>query len=100
MNKEELLQELREILCMYSLPYIEKQYKPIHYACVRYNDLAKKQFQEIDRLNNIINKLEKTISQRIEILNERKKEESIYAEVTSKLDELYFIYGKLKRIKG
>lgn len=59
-----------------------------------------KKVEEIDRLNNIINELEKTISQRIDLLNERKKEESIYAEVTSKLDELYFIYGKLKRIKG
>ena len=104
MNKEELLQELREISDMYSLPYIEKQYQPIHYACVRYNDIAIKQFQEIERLNNIINELENTIANFIKNHTESyidwKYDREIYLAESNVLQKLFDNYlDKLKELK-
>ena len=55
--------------------------------------------EEIDRLNNIINELEKSISQRIDLFKKTQKDESMYGEITNKLDELYYIYGKIKALK-
>ena len=59
MSREEFLLRMKNITNMYSMPYRAENMQPIHYACREYDKLAYEQQNEIERLNNIINELEK-----------------------------------------
>lgn len=58
MNKEEILIALKEIHARYCIPASEQNYTDKDYACMQYEKLVMHLQKEINRLNNIINKLE------------------------------------------
>lgn len=58
MSKEEILIALKEIHARYCIPASEQNYTDKDYACMQYEKLIIHLQKEIDRLNNIINKLE------------------------------------------
>jgi len=69
MSKEEILIAIKEIQCRYSLPALERNFTDKDYACKQYEKLAihlakqqEEKDKEIERLNNIINELEKTLT--------------------------------------
>lgn len=67
MNREEFLLKMKDITTMYSMPYKVENMQPIHNACVEYNKLCFEQQKEIERLNNIINELEKYLEEHSKI---------------------------------
>ena len=61
MSEEEILIALKEIHARYCIPASEQNYTDKDYACMQYEKLVIHLQKEIDRLNNIINELEKTL---------------------------------------
>lgn len=61
MNKEEILIALKEIHARYCIPASEQNYTDKDYACMQYEKLVIHLSNQLDRLNNIINELEKYI---------------------------------------
>lgn len=63
MSKEEILIALKEIHARYCIPASEQNYTDKDYACMQYEKLVIHLQKEIERLNNIINGLEKYIKE-------------------------------------
>ena len=87
MNGEEILIALKEIHARYCIPASEQNYTDKDYACMQYEKLVIHLQKEIDRLNNIINELEKYIKE--SCWKDDWGVESIYVEtLLNKLQEL------------
>ena len=111
MDKEEILVAIKEIQCRYSLPAFEANFTDKDYACKQYEKLvihlAKQQEEkdkEIERLNNIINELEKILSEKIEAVEYMKETlgTSVY-KVNPHIDilekEYNYFSDKIKELK-
>ena len=73
MSKEEILIALKEIHARYCIPASEQNYTDKDYACMQYEKLIIHLQKEIERLNNIINELEKWIEEhkQYQLISER-----------------------------
>lgn len=87
MNKEEILIALKEIHARYCIPASEQNYTDKDYACMQYEKLVIHLSNQLDRLNNIINELEKDLNEaydelhRGELVNGRELINNIYQEL-------------------
>lgn len=63
MSEEEILIALKEIHARYCIPASEQNYTDKDYACMQYEKLVIHLQKEIERLNNIINELEKWLDE-------------------------------------
>ena len=98
MNKYDILIAIKEIQCRYSLPAFEKNFTDKDYTCKQYEKLVinlanqqEEKDKENERLNNVINELDKLIS--IKIIREANEEDyhidiNDMVEIKTKLKEL------------
>ena len=89
MSEEEILIALKEIHARYCIPASEQNYTDKDYACMQYEKLVIHLQKEIERLNNIINELEKYIN-----------ENYVYDEVGMKIFDASVLQDKLQELKG
>lgn len=107
MNKEEILIIIKEIQCRYSIPALEQNYTDKDYACKQFEKLvihlANQQEQkdkEIERLNSIINKLEKYLNNfNFEFYCNCSRQSGKAVELGARLNN-DFILDKLTELKG
>ena len=90
MSEEEILIALKEIHARYCIPASEQNYTDKDYACMQYEKLVIHLQKEIERLNNIINGMEKffqyAYDNEVRPLNDRKV--SVWTICLDKLQEL------------
>ena len=72
MSEEEILIALKEIHARYCIPASEQNYTDKDYACMQYEKLVIHLQKEIERLNNIINQLEKWLEVNLTNLEKEK----------------------------
>lgn len=66
MNKEEMLQKIKDIHLLYTMPYRAENMRPEHYAIVEYEKLLYEQRAEIDNLQEENQKQKEVIDKAIE----------------------------------
>ena len=78
MNRVDLYKKLSNIHLLYSMPYKEENMRPEHYAIKGYETLVYEQWDEIERLNNIIKYTDSLVDRTIEIIKQQPSEDDTW----------------------
>ena len=76
-DNEAVIKALKEIHARYCIPASKQNYTDKDYACMQYEKLVIHLQKEIERLNNIINELEKYLNEQVDYMTHHSIERMI-----------------------